>query len=146
MVFWVAVVGFGRYVVLLAVGRNRFGWFWIVFSVAAVGFGRYVVLLAVGLERSERFWRVLGCILGRGGRLGSLRSLASGRFGAFRTVLEGFGRYHQPCQQCPLPSLASLPAPAFLLFLPLFFFPLSFHPPLFPFPPVFFHRDKFKAR
>ena len=145
----VAAVGWDRYVVLLAVGLERFGRFWMVLDaicVAAVCWDRYVVLLAVGLERSERFWRVLDCILGRGGRLGSLRSLASSRSGAFRTVLEGFGRYHQPCQQCPLPSLASLPAPAFLLFLPLFFFPLSFHPPLFPFPPVFFHRDKFKAR
>ena len=70
-----------------------------------VGFGRYVVLLAVGLERSERFWRVLGRILGRGGRLGSLRSLASGRSGAFWTVLEGFGRHL--CRSGLLGSLRS---------------------------------------
>ena len=51
----------------------------------------------------------------------------------------------QPCQRRPIPTLASLPAPAFLFFLPLLFFPLSFYLHLFPSPPVFLHRDKFKA-
>ena len=40
-----------------------------------------------------------------------------------------------------LPTLASFPAPAILLFLP-----LSFYLHIFPSPPVFLHRDKFKAR
>ena len=59
-----------------------------VFWVAAVGFGRYVILLAIGLERFERFWRVLGGILGRGGRFWSLRGLASGRLESFWMVLD----------------------------------------------------------
>ena len=84
--------------------------FWLrpaqVFCVAAVGWDRYVVLLAVGLERSGRFWTRQGAILGRGGRLGSLRSLASGRSGAFWTVLDGFGRHL--CRSGLLGSLRSL--------------------------------------
>ena len=52
----------------------------------------------------------------------------------------------EPCQRRPIPTLASLPAPAFFLFLPLLFLPLSFYLHLFPSPPVFLHRDKFKAR
>ena len=52
----------------------------------------------------------------------------------------------QPCQRRPIPTLVSLPAPAFLLFLPLLFLPLFFYLHLFPSPPVFLHRDKFKAR
>ena len=52
----------------------------------------------------------------------------------------------QPCQRRPIPTLASLPAPAFLLFLPLLFLPLFFYLHFFLSPPVFLHRDKFKAR
>ena len=67
MVFWVAAVGFGRYVLLLAVGLERFERFWSLRGFAS--------------GRSELFWTVWvvwGGVLRRGGRFWSLRGLASG--------------------------------------------------------------------
>ena len=53
--FWVVAIGFGRYVVNVGIGLERFGRFWTLLDaiwVVTISFDCYVLGLAVGLDQN----------------------------------------------------------------------------------------------
>ena len=82
--FWVVAIGFGRYVVYVGIGLERFGRFWTLLDaiwVVTISFGCYVLGLAVSLHQNFRKSIENASNLGRGGQFWLLRTQASGRSG-----------------------------------------------------------------